>query len=162
MSSLYELTTELKNIYEQIENGEEFTEEMEKALVLTEQNLQAKAIDYGYVIKSLDDEMELFDKEIKRLTERKKQLAKTQELLKDRLTEAMQEFGITEMKGKTIKLSFRKSESVDVYNVDALPDEFKRTKVSIEPDKVAIKEALKNGEEVEGATLFIKDNLQIK
>ena len=124
MSSLYELTTELKNIYKQIENGEEFTEEMEKALVLTEQNLQEKAIDYGYVIKSLDDEMELFDKEIKRLTERKKQLARTQELLKDRLTFAMQEFGIEEMKGKTIKLSFRKSESVDVYNVDVLPEEF--------------------------------------
>ena len=162
MSSLYELTTELKGIYEQIENGEEFTEEMEKELVLTEQNLKTKAIDYGYVIKSLDDEMELFDKEIKRLTERKKQLAKTQELLKDRLSFAMHEFGIEEMKGKTIKLSFRKSESVDIYNFNALPEEFKRTKVTVEPDKVAIKEALKNGEEVEGATLFVKDNLQIK
>jgi len=160
--NLYELTTELKSFYEQIENGEEFTEEMEKALVLTEQNLQTKAIDYGYVIKSLDAEMEMFDNEIKRLQERRKQLAKTQDMLKDRLTGAMQEFGITEMKGKTIKLSFRKSESVDVYNVDALPEEFKRTKVTVEPDKIAIKEALKNGEVVEGATLLIKDNLQIK
>ena len=160
--NLYELTTELKNIYEQIENGEELTEEMENALVLTEKNLQAKAIDYGYVIKSLDAEMEMFDNEIKRLQERKKQLAKTQDLLKNNLTNAMQEFGITEMKGRTIKLSFRKSESVDVYNVDALPDEFKRTKVTVEPDKIAIKEALKNGEVVEGATLSIKDNLQIK
>lgn len=160
--NLYELTTELKSIYEQIENGEEFTPEMENALVLTEKNLQAKAIDYGFVIKNLDAEIEMFDNEIKRLTERKKQLAKTQEMLKDRLTGAMQEFGITEMKGKTIKLSFRKSESVDVYNVEALPDEFKRTKVSIEPDKVAIREALKEGKTVEGATLLIKDNLQIK
>jgi predicted RNase H-like nuclease (RuvC/YqgF family) len=160
--NLYELTSELKSFYEKIENGEELTEEMENALVLTEQNLQTKAIDYGYVIKSLDAEMEMFDNEIKRLQERRKQLAKTQDMLKDRLTGAMQEFGITEMKGRTIKLSFRKSESVDVYNVDALPEEFKRTKITIEPDKVAIKEALKNGEVVEGATLLIKDNLQIK
>ena len=160
MSSLYELTTEIKNIYEKIENGEEFTPEMEQALILSQQNLQEKAIDYGYVIKSLDDEIEMFDKEIKRLQDKKKQIQHTQEMLEERLSTAMQQFGFEEMKGKTIKLTFRKSESVDVYNVDALPERFKRIK--IEPDKVAIKEALKNGEVVEGATLFIKNNLQIK
>ena len=72
----------------------------------------------------------------------------------------MQEFGVVELKGKTIKLSFRKSESVEIDDIDALDDRFKRIK--IEPDKTAIKTALKIGEKVEGARLVENQNLQIK
>ena len=168
-NSLYDISNEMRDIYNLLESGEgvdfetgEIKEEVQNALALTQQNLQAKAIDYGYIIKSLGDELELYTKEIKRLNERKKQIESLQEKLEENLTRAMQEFGIVEIKGKTIRLSFRKSESVEIVNVDLIPDDFKIVKTLIEPDKKYIKQAIKDGVKVEGARIVEKQNLQIK
>lgn len=167
MNSLYEISNELREVYNKLENGEgidmetgEISPELVNALELSQQNLQAKGIDIGYVIKSFDDEIDLYDREIKRLTERKQALKNAQERVKNNLKSAMEEFGIVEIKGQTLKISFRKSESVEVDNVDLLDDKFKRVKV--EADKTAIKQAIKSGEQVNGARLVENNNLQIR
>lgn len=167
MNSLYEISNELREVYNKLENGEgidqetgEISPELVNALELSQQNLQAKGIDIGYVIKSFDDEIDLYDREIKRLTERKQTLKNAQERVKNNLKSAMEEFGIVEIKGQTLKINFRKSESVEVDNVDLLDDKFKRIKV--EADKTAIKQAIKNGEQVVGARLVENNNLQIR
>jgi len=172
MNSLYDISKELRNVYNQLESGEgidengEISQEMQNALLISEQNLQLKGVDYGYVIKSFGNEIDLYDKEIKRLTEEKKRLQKIQDNLINRISTAMHEFGIIEIDGTTIgkpiKLSFRKSESVEITDIKMIPDEYKRVKITSEPDKVFIKQALKDGKIVEGARLVEKDNLQIK
>lgn len=167
MASIYNITNELKEIYNKLESGEginqetgEIDAEITNQLALTRENLQVKAIDYAYVIKSFDDEIEIYDKEIARLNERKKQLQATKERLKDTVSQAMLDFGIVEIKGQTVKMNFRESESVEIVDERLLTEQYLRTKV--EPDKVAIKKALKNGEDVQGARLINKSNLQIK
>lgn len=167
MQTLYEISNELREVYNKLENGEgidmetgEIDQELVNALELSQANLQAKGIDIGYVIKSFDDQIDLYDREIKRLTEIKGQMKKRQEWLKNNLKDAMQEFGIVELQGKTLKINFRKSESVEIDNVDLLDDKFKRVKV--EADKTAIKQAIKSGEEVKGARLVENNNLQIR
>jgi prefoldin subunit 5 len=62
------------------------------------------------------------------------------------------------------KFSFRKSESVyiDDFVFDKSKDEFVRTTIKIEPDKTAIKKALKDGIDVMGASIETKMNLQVK
>lgn len=60
------------------------------------------------------------------------------------------------------KLSYRKSESVEILNENALPKEFIKEKITTAPDKTAIKEALKNWQEVPWASIKINNNLQIK
>lgn len=167
MSSIYNITNELKKIYDKLESGDginpetgEIDEEITNALALTNENLQVKALDYAYVIKSFDDDIDIYDKEIARLTERKRQLQATKERLKETVSQAMQDFGIVEIKGKTVKLCFRESESVEITDETLISQEFFRVKV--EPDKVAIKKALKNGENVQGVKLIQKRNLQIK
>lgn len=165
--NLYQISEEIREIKKAFENGEavdfetgEINPEYIKALTFSKNELEAKAIDYGYVIKSFDDEIELYDKEIKRLTERKKQLQTIQKNIKQNITDAMIEFGIVEIKGKLLKMNFRTSQSVEVYDIDLLDERFKRYKVEV--DKMAIKEAIKNGEIVEGARLNDNKNLQIK
>lgn len=169
MSSLYDISTEVRNIYEELESGigideetGEILPEILERLKISKENLNNKAVDYGYVIKSFEDEISLYDKEIKRLTERKKQMQNIQQRIKDNIKFAMLEFGIEEVKGKTIKLSFRNSESVEIEDANMLDEKYKRTKIIIEPDKIAIKEAIKNGEEVKGAKLVNNKSLQIK
>ena len=167
MQSLYEISNELREVYNKLENGEgvdletgELSAELVNALEVSQANLQQKGIDIGYVIKSFDDEIDLYDKEIKRLTERKKALQNAQDRVKTSLKNAMEEFNIVEIKGQTLKISFRKSESVEIDNVDLLDERFKRVKV--EPDKTAIKQAIKQGEQVIGARLVENNNLQIR
>ena len=169
MNSLYDISNELREVYYKLENGEgldletgEISEDVANALVMSQQNLQTKAIDIGYVIKSFDDQIDLYEREIKRLTEIKNQMKKRKEWLKSNLTNAMEEFGIFEIKGKTLKLSFRKSESVEIDDIDLLDERFKTTKVEINPDKTAIKDAIKKGEQVLGARLVENKNLQIR
>lgn len=60
------------------------------------------------------------------------------------------------------KLSYRKSESVEILNENALPKEFIKEKITTAPDKTLIKEALKNWQEVPWASIKINQNLQIK
>ena len=60
------------------------------------------------------------------------------------------------------KLSYRKSESVEISNENALPKEFLKEKITTAPDKVAIKEALKNWQEVPWASIKVSQNLQVK
>lgn len=167
MQSLYEISNELREVYDKLENGEgidqetgELDQELVNALQISQANLQAKGVDIGYVIKSFDDEIDLYDREIKRLTERKQALKNAQDRVKNNLKRAMEEFGIVEIKGQTLKISFRKSESVEIDNIDELDETYKRVKV--EADKTAIKQAIKSGEKVKGARLVENNNLQIR
>jgi hypothetical protein len=74
----------------------------------------------------------------------------------------MQLFGIPELKTPTLKINFRKSEQVIVHDVNSLPQIFKTIKVSEQPDKIKIKEAIKSGEDVIGCELVTVQNIQIK
>ena len=159
--SLYQIEQEYLNIAEAlIESGGELTEELELQLTINKEQLQNKGVCYGMVIKDIEAENEAIDTEIKRLTELKKSRSKAIDRLKTNLSTAMQVFGIEEIKSPLLKISFRKSESVEVdVNLDK---KYIKTTVSTAPDKLAIKEAIKAGIEVEGARLVVNQNIQIK
>ena len=74
----------------------------------------------------------------------------------------MQLFEVEEIKTPLIKLNFRNSESVEITNEAQLAEKFLVVKTVVTPDKKAIKEAIKSGEFVEGATISYNRNLQIK
>lgn len=60
--------------------------------------------------------------------------------------------------------SFRKSESVSINDIlfDSKDERFNRTTIKVEPDKTAIKKAIKDGISVDGASVETKMNLQVK
>nr|DAY50821.1 MAG TPA: resistance protein [Caudoviricetes sp.] len=60
------------------------------------------------------------------------------------------------------KITWRKSEICNVLNIDAVPEEYKRTKVTVDADKTAIKKAIKSGAEVPGAEVIQKLNMTLK
>lgn len=62
----------------------------------------------------------------------------------------------------TVAVTFRKSQSVSITDAEAIPEAYMRTKVTTEPDKTAIKDALKGGEQIPGAELVTNLNPQIK
>ncbi len=143
-----------------IDNNGELSPELSQDLAINETELKEKAINYGYVIRSFEYENDIIDAEIKRLKALKEQKEKAIQKLKDAVSDAMNLYGIEKVESPALKLSFRKSESVEIS--ENLDKRFMIEKVTLQPDKVAIKEAIKKGEQVEGAVLVINQNLQIK
>lgn len=161
--SLYQIEQKYLTLVESlIENGGELTPELETELAITKQDLQNKGVCYGFIVKELEGNIDLIDLEIKRLNALKKPLVNSIDRLKNNLSQAMQMFDVTELKTPLLKINFRKSESVEVTDIDLLDADFVKTTITKAADKVAIKEAIKQGENVQGAILVTNQNLQIK
>ena len=161
--SLFEIEVQYRLLADNlIESGGELTDGMETALQINKTDLETKARSYGYVVLDLESEVEQIDAQIKRLSAMKSARNKTIDRLKETVSNAMQLFEISEVKTATIKLNFRKSESVEVTNVDLLDANYKVEKVSVTANKVKIKEDIKLGINVLGAVLQVNQNLQIK
>ena len=161
--NIYQIQNEFQLIIAEVINNEgEITPELETALTINKEQLQSKAIDYSYVIKQLDSDCEQIDAELKRLQQLKKVRTNLVERLKNTISDAMNLYEVEKIETPLIKLSFRNSESVEITNEQQLDARFIVTKTVTSPDKKAIKDAIKNGELVEGATISYNKNLQIK
>ena len=161
--ALYQIEQEYLNIVQSIiDAGGEITEEQETALSISKEQLQNKGVCYGFIVKELEGNIDLIDLEIKRLNALKKPLVNSIDRLKNNLSNAMQMFDVTELKTPLLKINFRKSESIEVTDIDLLDADFVKTTITKAADKVAIKEAIKQGENVQGAVLVTNQNLQIK
>lgn len=159
--SIYQIQQDYLSITnELIENGGELTENLETSLAINKAELQQKAVAYVYVTKSLEADVSTIDDEIKRLQALKASRVKTIDKLKETVKDAMMLYGIEEIKTATLKINFRKSESVECDGT--VPAEYWNSKTVLTVDKVRIKEAIKQGKEVLGASLNINWNLQIK
>ncbi len=162
MSNIYQIEKDYLSITDQlIESGGDLTPELEMALAINKVELENKARGYGFVIKSLENDVDNIDGEIKRLNALKTSRTKAIDILKDTVKNAMNLYGIEEIKTATLKLSFRKSESVEL-DPSLLDFKWMNQKITYAPDKAKIKEAIKKGEAVSGAWLSINQHLQIK
>jgi hypothetical protein len=161
--TIYQIEQSYNQLAEElIENGGELTSELSEQLAITEEQLQNKSVAYSFVIKQMDADVDIIDAEIKRLQALKKQREKASEYLKERIKHAMDTFSIEEIKTPLVKINFRKSETVEVDDVNQLPAAFKVVKITEQADKAAIKAAIKDGVEVTGCRIETHRNLQIK
>lgn len=162
-TSLYQIEqTYLTLVESLIENGGELTPELETELSINKEQLQNKGVCYGFIVKELEGNIDLIDLEIKRLQALKKPLVNSIDRLKNNLSQAMQMFEVTELKTPLLKINFRKSESVEIEDIDLLDADFVKTTITKAADKIAIKEAIKAEIPVRGAVLITNYNLQIK
>lgn len=161
-NNLFNIQRQYLDLMRQIEEAEgEITPEIDQALTLTQNQLQEAAINIGYVIKTFDYNEAVLKAEIDRLTNLKHKVAKSRELLKNRLSESMQHFGIEKIESTTLKLSFRKSKAVVITDEKVIPAAY-LNQPPPEPDKTAIREAISSGIAVPGAEIIERKNLQIK
>jgi len=159
--TLYEITQDQLAIYEEVESLDgELTEEMQEALRINEGQLQSKGIAYLEVIKQRKSYIARIDDELKRLQALKKASNRLVDNLEFNLLEAQKTFGDFEVGLTTI--TTRKSESIEVEDVNSLPKEFKVIKVVETADKKLLKEAIKSGREIEGVSLVENQNIRFK
>jgi len=162
MSSIYQLTREAQDLASLLSEGE-ITAEVETALIINQTELQSKAINYGYVIKSFESDIDIIDSEIKRLQGLKKVRDNAITRMKSALLEAMQVYGIEKVSSPTLSLSIRNNQpSVEVLNEIQIDRKFWNEKIVCTLDKIAVKNAIQSGESVEGCVLIRTQSIQIK
>lgn len=119
--NIYEISQTLLNIYNELEeNGGELTEELEKALTITQTDFKQKVRDYVSVIKQIDLDITGIDQEVKRLKSYKESKAKLKERLSAILANAIDMFGEHTKSGNAYvdlgdeKVSVRNTTKVEV------------------------------------------------
>jgi hypothetical protein len=167
MANIWNITAQFIELASLIEEaGGELTPEMEQELTITRESFAAKAEGYANLILKLESEAEAAATEIKRVQAIKKTKENTVLRLRDALLQALMVFGQEDAKGirrhetDLLKISTRKSQSVEITDEDALPELFWVIKKEI--SKSAISNALKAGEEIEGAALRENISLTIR
>ena len=162
MKSLFEIGNEYLEIYHLLEeNGGEITPEIQTSLQINKENLQIKTQNYISLIKEIDGRTNTIDAEIKRLQTLKKHNVSFVDRLKENISAAMKTFEIEEIRTDLNKISFRKSKSVQIEDVELLPNDC----VIIEKkpiSKAELKKRIENGEIISGAVIVENKNLQIK
>ena len=161
--SIYQITNEHQLIINQIiELDGELTPDLETALTISKGELQTKGINYAFFIKEIRDRKLARKNYLDKLKKDNDIDDKIENELINRLSSAMQLYEVEKIETPLIKLSFRNSESVEITNEQQLDACFIVTKTVSTPDKKAIKDAIKSGVFVEGATISYNKNLQIK
>lgn len=110
-------------------------------------------------IKGMDADVAAMKTEEKNLAQRRRSLENKRERVFNWLYESLEGEKITSPR---VKVSYRKTQSVDVTDLSAIPDSYKRVKTIEEPDKVAIKDAYKAGEQIPGTVLVERMSMSIK
>lgn len=162
MASIYELNkdyAELSAMLEAAETEEEI-QAIQDTLEMINVSIEEKLENTGKFIKNTESDITGIKAEIDRLTAMKKTKENFVERLKNNVEFALKEKGLETLTVGTFKAGYRKSESVEIINLDLIPADF--TKVEIKADKTAIKKAIKAGEVVEGAEIKVNQNFYIK
>jgi hypothetical protein len=161
-----ELTTAIGQLAEQLEADDDSRAqaltELEAALLSEEGNKQAlaaKADATCWVIEHLRGQAAYRQQQVKRLTE----LSRYDATRADALVESLV-FVLTQLQPTANRFSFpnheltsRKSQAVEIDDEDSMPSQWVTLKTTSQPDKTAIKEALKAGHLIPpGAQLVLR------
>ena len=112
----------------------------------------------GLWIKNLKAEAEALKSEKDTFAKRQKSVENKMNSLKAYLEGYLEG---TAYKSTKVNITFRKSEAVYVEDGAVIPDEYLRFKEP-EVDKVALKDALKKGIQIDGVEIVTKNGIQIK
>lgn len=136
------------------ETGEADAEQLETIMMERSEKLENIAC----WIKDIKAECDSIKAEEKALAERRQAKERKAESLRRYLDEAL-----AGQKFETPRcvVSFRKSQKINITDLDKIPDDYLRYKTP-EPDKTAIKAAIKDGLTVEGCELVDSVSMTIK
>jgi len=159
-----ELTTAIAQLAEQLQSDDDDSRsqalaELEAALMAEEGNKQAlaaKADATCWVIEHLRGQAAYRQQQAKRLTELSRSDASRAEALEDSLV-----LVLTRLQPQATRFSFpnheltsRRSQAVEIDDEQALAPEWLTVKTTSQPDKAAIKQALKAGHQIPGVQLL--------
>lgn len=156
MSTLFEYDEQIYGLMKELDD--DFNqEEIKEKLAVVSLERDKKIDNIACYIKEILNDIEGHKKIEAQQAEWRKQKEKKVEYFKSLL-----QYSLNGQKFESIanKITYRKSVAVNITDADKLPEDF--IVIERKPDKKAIKEALEEGEIIDGAELVKKSNIQIK
>lgn len=155
MSSLYEINEQLLSCID-TETGEILeTDKFDGLQIERSEKLENIALWY----KNLQSEAQAYKTEKDLFAEKQKRSEKKADSLKNYLDTALKGNKFNTVK---VDISYRKSASVNVLDIDKLPEEYKKSVTTVSADKVELAKILKTGVSIDGAEIIESNNIQIK
>lgn len=150
--TLYEVVQDYLQIQHMMEDPDLDPQTLADTMEGIEGELEVKADGYAKVIRNMEADIEAIKSEVNRLSERKKTIEKNILTLKTALQKSMEITGKTKFKTELFSFGIRKNAPavvMDEQYIENIPERFlKYSEPTI--NKVAIKEAIQNGEDLEG------------
>jgi hypothetical protein len=110
-----------------------------------------------------EKQVEWLEGEIETIKKLKERYESAIQDVKKIILSVMETNGMTKVSGERGHyFSLRNNQSVHINDINKLSEKFKRQKITIEPDKIAIKAMIKSGEHVDGAELVESSSVIIK
>jgi septal ring factor EnvC (AmiA/AmiB activator) len=164
--TLYEFPAELARLlqeYNEVETTDDRRTEIESALELTEWEIARKADAIAYYIRKAENDAEFVGQEIERLTRLKRRREQHAKGLRGYLARQLNALQLSELETDTNRFSFHTSTSVRINPEANVPIEYCRiVPERAEPNKDLLRNALRQGIEVDGVWLETTRRLTIK
>lgn len=161
MAKLYELANNYRNLIELIDREDVEQDLIQNALKECQGDIEEKVDNIVKLIRNTESDIEGYKAEEKRLNARRKSLENTVTSLKNYLDSNLKALNLREVKTKLFSCKYQKSKaSVEVLDQEVIPREF--IVIEEKVDKKKLYEALKTGQEVEGASLKENESLRIR
>lgn len=164
MSTLYELTEELKLLLFLAEDPETDEEALRGSMEAITGELEIKADGYAKVIRQLESDKAGIKAEKDRLDKRTKAIDNNIQRMKSALQGAMELADKPKFKTELFSFNIQNnpvSVVIDTEDVYSIPEDYLTYKAP-EPNKTAIKDAIKNGKEFSFAHLEQSRSLRIR
>lgn len=165
MATLFDLTTDLLNLYEMATEPDLDAEVLQDTIDAVEGEIEIKADGYAKVIRQMDGDIATLKAEIDRLSNRKKSIENSKDRIKKSLETAMMATGKTKFKTELFSFGIQKNPAslkfTDDFDMAELDDKYIKY-ADPEVNKQAVKDALKNGEKIAGCYLEQTESLRIR
>lgn len=164
MAALHEITDKHRELMTLAETDEDMAQAVADTMESIEGEFEDKALSLMAVVDNIGESIPAIDAEIARLTARKKTIVNKQESMKEYLRLNMEASNITKIQCPLFTITLAKGRDiVQIDDVDKIPADYLNIKTSYAPMKNEILAALKEGQEIEGATLTkSKNSIRIK
>lgn len=161
LEPLWKIEDELRTLVDSLETcPEELRPELE-AQIARYVGAEVEKVDrIGAVLASLESVQANAKAEIDRLRARQQSAQHTAERLEDYVLRVLREREGQPLKGRNVTFSVRRSEALIIDDTDAVPAEFKRQTIVVDVPKDPLKKAIKAGQEIPGAHIEQRENLQ--
>jgi len=161
LQPLWQIEDELQALLDSLDTcPDELREELE-ARIARYVTAEVEKVDrVGAVLTSLEGVQSNAKTEIERLRARQQAAQTAAARLEAYMLRVLQQRDGKLLKGRTTTFSVRRSEALVVDDAGAVPEEWKRTTVTVDIPKDPIKRALKAGEDVPGVHLEQRESLQ--
>lgn len=150
------------DIFLESEQNTEDKENYDYVMAFLKNELETKSSNIIKYIRNILLDVEVLSVEEKRLETLRKQKENKVKNLKKYLTNILLTLDKKKIETELGNLSLRKSTSVEINNLEKIPEDYIQRKIEMTPNKRMLSEALKQGKNIEGAILVENYSLNIR